>query len=140
MTDGLVSIIMPSWNTGHFIAESIESVINQSYSKWELIIVDDCSNDNTDEIVSSFEDDRIIYLKNAVNSGAAITRNKALKSAKGEWIAFLDSDDLWTSDKLEKMVNFMSKNNYLFAYHEYIKIDENSEPLNIYVSGPKKNY
>ena len=138
MTDGLVSIIMPSWNTGHFIAESIESVINQSYSKWELIIVDDCSNDNTDEIVSSFEDDRIIYLKNAVNSGAAITRNKALKSSKGEWIAFLDSDDLWTSDKLEKMVNFMSKNNYLFAYHEYIKIDENSEPLNIYVSGPKK--
>lgn len=64
MVDGLVSIIMPSWNTERFIAESIQSVIDQTYKKWELLIVDDCSTDNTDEIVASFQDDRIRYFKN----------------------------------------------------------------------------
>ena len=78
MVDGLVSIIMPSWNTGRFIAESIQSVINQTYKRWELIIVDDCSTDNTDEVVESFKDDRIKYFHNEKNSGAAVTRNKAI--------------------------------------------------------------
>ena len=89
MENGLVSVIMPSWNTGKFIAESIQSVINQTYKNWELIIVDDCSTDNTDEIVGKFTDIRIKYLKNEKNSGAALTRNRALREAKGEWIAFL---------------------------------------------------
>ena len=128
---------MPSWNTGKFIAESINSVINQTYRDWELLIVDDCSTDNTDNIVTSFKDNRIHYLKNEKNSGAAITRNRALREAKGEWIAFLDSDDLWDPQKLEKMISFMNSNNYTFAYHEYEKIDEYSNPLNILVSGPK---
>lgn len=79
MEKGLVSVIMPSWNTGNFIAESIQSVINQTYEKWELIIVDDCSTDNTDEVVGSFADERIKYLKNEKNSGAALTRNRALR-------------------------------------------------------------
>lgn len=136
MIDGLVSVIMPSWNTGRFIAESINSVIAQTYENWELIIVDDCSTDDTDEIVASFADDRIKYFKNEKNSGAALTRNRAMREAQGEWIAFLDSDDLWTADKLEKMIAFMRENDYSFAYHEYIKIDEASKPLNIYVSGP----
>lgn len=138
MVDGLVSIIMPSWNTSDFIGESIESVLNQTYQNWELIIIDDCSTDNTDEVVNSFNDDRIYYFKNNINSGAAITRNKAMKIARGEWMAFLDSDDLWLPNKLEKMILFMQKNNYSFAYHEYTKIDENSQDLNIYVSGPKR--
>lgn len=99
MEEELVSIIMPSYNTGKFIKETINSVIAQTYSNWELIIVDDCSTDNTDEIVKSINDNRIIYLKNETNSGAAISRNKALREAKGRWIAFLDSDDLW------KMIN-----------------------------------
>lgn len=98
----LVSIIMPSYNTAKFIADTIQSVLNQTYTNWELIIVDDCSNDNTDEIVSNFQDERIHYLKNELNSGAAVSRNRALKEAKGKWIAFLDSDDLWMSEKLEK--------------------------------------
>jgi glycosyltransferase involved in cell wall biosynthesis len=136
MIDGLVSIIMPSWNTGRFIAESIQSVIDQTYKKWELLIVDDCSTDNTDEVVSSFKDYRIKYFKNEKNLGAALTRNRALREAQGEWIAFLDSDDLWTPEKLEKMITFMKENNCSFAYHEYVKIDEESKPLNIYVSGP----
>ncbi len=137
MNDDLVSIIMPSWNTGRFITESINSVINQTYSHWELIIVDDCSTDNTDDIVSSFNEDRIRYFKNEKNQGAALTRNRALREANGEWIAFLDSDDLWRPEKLEKMLNFMKSNNYVFAYHDFEKIDEESLPLNIYVTGPK---
>ncbi len=136
MIDGLVSIIMPSWNTAGFISESIQSVIDQTYQSWELIIVDDCSTDNTDEVVASFDDPRIKYIKNDKNCGAALTRNRALREAQGEWIAFLDSDDLWASEKLEKQITFMNKNNYVLSYTEYEKIDEENNPLHIYVSGP----
>lgn len=138
MVDGLVSIIMPSWNTERFISETIQSVINQTYKNWELIIVDDCSTDNTDAVVASFKDDRIKYLHNDKNSGAALTRNKAMREARGEWIAFLDSDDLWTPDKLDKQVRFMNENGYVLSYTEYEKIDEEDNALNIYVTGPEK--
>ena len=137
MIDGLVSIIMPSWNTARFIKESIDSVRNQTYTNWELLIVDDCSTDDTDKIVASYTDVRIKYLKNEKNYGAALTRNRALREAKGEWIAFLDSDDLWAPEKLEQQIKFMVKNNYVFSYHDYVKIDEESKPLNVYVSGPE---
>lgn len=136
--DGLVSIIMPSWNTGRFIKETIQSVIDQTYSNWELIIVDDCSNDNTYTVVESFSDSRIKYLHNEKNAGAALARNKAMREARGEWIAFLDSDDLWMSEKLEHQINFMKKNGYSLSYTEYEKIDEESKTMNIYVSGPEK--
>lgn len=138
MIDGLVSVIMPSWNTSNFIAESIQSVIDQTYENWELIIVDDCSTDNTDEVVAKFTDKRIRYFKNEKNSGAALSRNRALREARGEWIAFLDSDDLWNSEKLEHQINFMNKHGYTLSYTEYEKIDEGSKPLQIYVSGPEK--
>ena len=138
MVDGLVSIIMPSWNTGKFIAESIQCVIDQTYQNWELLIVDDCSTDNTDEIVEPFlNDTRIKYLHNEKNSGAALTRNKAMREAQGEWIAFLDSDDLWTPDKLDKQIRFMKEHEYVLSYTEYEKIDEEDKPLNIYVTGPE---
>ncbi len=137
IVDGLVSIIMPSWNTARWISQSIQSVLNQTYKNWELIIVDDCSSDNTDEVVGAIKDKRIRYFKNETNCGAALTRNRALREAKGEWIAFLDSDDLWAPQKLEKMVAFMQGNNYSFAYHKYEKIDEEGAPLRICVSGPK---
>ena len=138
MVDGLVSIIMPSWNTAKFIAESIQCVIDQTYQNWELLIVDDCSTDNTDEVVAPFlADTRIKYFHNEKNSGAALTRNKAMREAQGEWIAFLDSDDLWTTDKLEKQISFMKQWGYVLSYTEYEKIDEEDKPLNIYVSGPE---
>ena len=96
----LVSIIMPSYNTGKYITETIKSVQAQTYSIWELIIVDDCSSDETDLAVREFlADDRIIYVKNDKNLGAAESRNRALNIAKGRWIAFLDSDDLWYPEK-----------------------------------------
>ena len=136
MTDGLVSVIMPSWNTGRFIAESIQSVLDQTYGDLELIIVDDCSTDNTDEVVGTFSDSRIRYIKNEKNMGAALSRNRAMREARGEWIAFLDSDDLWKPEKLEKQIAFMHKNGYTFSYHDYERVDEAGKPLNIYVSGP----
>lgn len=138
MIDGLVSIVMPSWNTGKFIGRSIQSVLDQTYTHWELLIVDDCSADDTDSVVSSIKDKRIKYFKNETNQGAALTRNRALREATGEWIAFLDSDDLWEPTKLERQVAFMKDNGYIFSYHEYVKIDENDKPLNIYVTGPEK--
>lgn len=135
----LVSIIMPSYNTGRFIAETIESVIAQTYTNWELIIVDDCSTDNTDDVVSPYlSDERVRYIKNEKNSGAAVSRNRALRKAKGRWIAFLDSDDLWLPEKLEKQLNFMNENGYYFSYTNYEEIDENGCKRGVRVTGPKR--
>lgn len=139
MGKNLVSIIMPSYNTANHISKSINSIIKQTYKNWELIIVDDCSIDNTDKIVAEFlNDKRIKYLKNKKNFGAAVSRNRALKEAKGKWIAFLDSDDLWKEEKLEKQIDFMEENNYDFSYTYYEEINENGEKLNVEIQGPKK--
>lgn len=136
---GLVSIIMPSYNTASFIAESIQSVLAQSYTDWELIIVDDCSPDNTDQVVKPYlSDERIHYLKNEKNSGAAVSRNKALREAKGKWVAFLDSDDLWMPDKLKKQISFMEKNDYHFSYTNYTEIDTEDHSNGITITGPKR--
>lgn len=116
---GLVSIIMPSYNTAKYISDSIESVIAQTYTDWELIIVDDCSTDDSLDVIRSFNDKRIVILQNEKNSGAAISRNYALREAKGKWIAFLDSDDTWAPDKLEKQIKFMKDNNYSFTFTDY---------------------
>ena len=135
----LVSIIMPSYNTAKFISETIESVLAQIYPNWELIIVDDCSTDDTDAVVCPYlVDDRIRYIKNEKNSGAAVSRNRALREAKGKWVAFLDSDDLWFPEKLEKQISFMKKNDYHFSYTNYIEIDETANPNGRSVTGPKK--
>ena len=117
--DELVSVIMPSFNTGEYIAASIESVLEQTYSNWELLIVDDCSADNTTEVIGRYQDPRIILLKNKTNSGAALSRNYALREAKGRWIAFLDSDDTWEPKKLEKQLRFMQENGYAFTFTDY---------------------
>ena len=135
----LVSIIMPSYNTAKFISETIMSVLAQTYPNWELIIVDDCSTDDTDAVIRPYlADDRIRYIKNEKNSGAAVSRNRALREAKGKWIAFLDSDDLWLPEKLEKQIDFMKKNGFRFSYTNYIETDENSVPNGRRVTGPKK--
>ena len=135
----LVSIITPAYNSEKFIAETIMSVQNQTYQNWEMIIVDDCSTDKTSEIVLSFqkEDSRIKYIKNESNKGAAFSRNIALQNAKGKWIAFLDSDDIWHQKKLERQIGFMLKNDYKFSYTNYSEIDEHSNEIGILLSGPK---
>ena len=137
---GLVSIITPSWNCGQFVADTIRSIQAQSYTNWELLFQDDCSNDGTKEVVEKFAslDSRIKYECNHHNSGAAITRNNALRRAKGKWIAFLDSDDLWLPEKLESQIKFMDEHGYVFTYHEYMEMTEDGVDNGIYVSGINK--
>lgn len=137
---GLVSIITPSWECEKFIVDTIKSVQEQTYQNWELLVQDDCSTDNTRDVVAAFahEDSRIKYECNPINSGAAVTRNNALCRAKGKWIAFLDSDDLWLPEKLEHQLKFMVENGYAFSYHEYTEMSEDGKDLGVYVSGKKK--
>lgn len=134
---GLVSIIMPSYNSEKYIKDSVESVLNQTYPFWELLIVDDCSTDKTVDIIKSFKDERIRLFQNNTNSGAAISRNWALREAKGKWIAFLDSDDLWLPTKLEEQVRFMVNNNYGFSYTDY-RVSCNGVLSNKIITAPNK--
>ena len=101
--NNLISIIMPTYNCAKYIGLSIESVLVQTYSNWELIIVDDFSSDNTKESINIYlNDKRIKYIKLDENKGAALARNKAIEVANGDYIAFLDSDDIWNKNKLKK--------------------------------------
>lgn len=128
----LVSIITPTYNCAKFIGETIDSVLSQTYTNWEMIIVDDCSTDNTEEIVKYYskDDNRIKYYKLENNSGAAVSRTKAMELANGQYMAFLDSDDLWCSNKLEIQIKFMKDNEYAFTCTKYEQIDEESNRLN----------
>lgn len=139
---GKVSIIMPAYNCAKFIDEAVQSVINQTYKDWELIVVDDCSSDDTYEILSKYacEDSRIHLLKNEQNSGAAVARNHAIEVAGGRYLAFLDSDDVWKSTKLEKQIEYMEKNGYLFTCTSYDKINADSEQLGIIVKSLSIDY
>jgi glycosyltransferase involved in cell wall biosynthesis len=134
-----VSIITPTFNSERFIAETILSVQAQTYKDWEMIIVDDCSTDRTAEIVASFQekDSRIKYLYNSTNKGSAFSRNIAIQKAKGKWIAFLDSDDLWHPEKLEKQIEFMTRNDIHFSYTNYCEIEESSKEIGVLISGPE---
>ena len=127
----LVSIVTPLFEAEKYIAETITSVQNQTYLNWELIIVDDFSKDASVKTVEkiSTQDDRIVLVKNETNKGAAVCRNKATELAKGTYIAFLDSDDLWLPNKLEKQLEFMQENNCDVSYTNYLHIDENSKPI-----------
>lgn len=130
---------MPNYNNSIHFYKSIESVVTQTYQCWELIIVDDCSTDSSIEIAQSYalKDKRIKVIKLKKNSGVAIARNTAIKAAKGRFIAFLDSDDIWYPEKLEKQINFMLKENVGFSYTAYEKIDQQGKLLNR-VGIPKK--
>lgn len=143
MTKGLVSVIMPTYNCAKFIAETLDSIQAQTYENWEVIIVDDCSKDNTKEIVDEYiaKDTRIKYHCLETNSGAAVARTTAMKLAEGEYMAFCDSDDLWMPDKLEKQLAFMNENDYAFSCTAYEQIDEESKPKNRVIKTVKKtNY
>ena len=136
--DILVSVVMPVYNDSRFIRETILSVLNQTHSNFELLIIEDCSNDKSLEIIRNFEDKRIRLFVNESNRGAAYSRNKGIKEATGEYVAFLDGDDLWAEDKLEKQLDFMISNKYDFSYTNYEVIDDYGNKTNIYFTGPKK--
>ncbi len=123
---GLVSIIMPNYNSEKYIEATIKSVLAQTYQNWELLFVDDCSSDTSLELANAFQDKRIHIFSMNENSGAALARNKAIEEAKGKWIAFLDSDDLWSPEKLEKQITYMQNNGISFLYTDYEVIDENN--------------
>jgi teichuronic acid biosynthesis glycosyltransferase TuaG len=126
MKNKLVSIITPVYNSSKFFEETAKSVLNQTYTDWEWIIVDDLSTDNSIEIIEKFTeiDTRIKLIKSKENLGSGFSRNIATKQAKGIYIAFLDSDDLWDENKLEVQLSFMQKHNYAFSYTSYRYINE----------------
>ncbi len=127
MKNDYISIITPSYNSAEYIEETIQSVLNQTYEKWELILVDDFSYDNTASIIESFIslDSRIKLIKNTENKGAAFTRNTAIIESKYTYLAFLDSDDIWVKEKLEKQLFFMKSNKIAFSFSGYDIIDKN---------------
>lgn len=140
MSKGLVSIIVPAYNSVEYIGKTIECVLAQTYFDWEVIIVDDCSSDSTAEVVLSYasKDPRIKYKKLEVNSGAAVARNVAMSMATGQYIAFLDSDDVWLPDKLSTQIQFMQENDYKFTCTDYEQIDETGRRLGKIIHCRKK--
>lgn len=138
-----VSIVTPSWNSEKYIEETIKSVQNQTYENWEMIIVDDCSTDRTVEIVEAISraNPRIRILRQTVNGGAAKARNKSMQAATGRFIAYLDADDIWKPDKLEKQVQFMIEKECGFSCTSYEVIDDEGKALKKYVHMlPKVDY
>ena len=119
-----VSVIIPVYNNSNFIRECIDSVINQTYKNLEILIIDDNSTDNSRDIIDSYKDKRIkkIYFKK--NKGAGLARNEGIKKSTGNYICFIDSDDYWVLDKIEKQLKFIKDNNYTFIYSNYIYYKE----------------
>ncbi|MCR9930473.1 MULTISPECIES: glycosyltransferase family 2 protein [Vibrio diabolicus subgroup] len=135
--EDVVSIIMPTYNSEQTVVESIQSVLSQTYKNWELIIVDDRSTDNTWQVIQTYADkyDNIRVFQNKENLGAGASRNFAIKKAKGRFIAFLDSDDLWMENKLAEQIPFMLENNYPLTYTHYSRFN-NEEELSV-VTAPE---
>lgn len=125
MSSPKISIVMPCFNAESTISDSIESVLNQTFTKFELIISDDHSTDKSIEIIKQYNDPRIKLISNKKNKGAAGARNSALDIAQGSYITFLDSDDLWMPNKLKNQLVYMEKNNLLFSYEDYSICDSN---------------
>ena len=134
----LVSVIVPTHNVSKFIKETMLSILNQTYDNLEVIIIDDSSNDDTVEKVLEFKDPRIKIIKNTKNMGPAYSRNIGIKEATGDYIAFLDSDDIWDLTKTEKQLKFMVENDYKFSSCFYAFVDESGVSLKKYMSSPKR--
>ena len=143
MKEDLVSIVVPVYNAEKFISETINSVLNQTYKNWELLLVNDCSKDNSEKIIKEYiqKDKRIKLMNNEVNSRAAISRNNGIKAAKGRFICFLDADDLWDKEKLEKQIKFIEETGCEFSFTGYEFADETGKPNGKKVYVPSKiNY
>jgi glycosyltransferase involved in cell wall biosynthesis len=140
--NNLVSIITPSYKSENFIAQTIDSVLAQTYQNWEMIIVDDVSPDNSNEIIENYcqKDSRIKLIKLENNSGPAVARNRAIEIAQGRYIAFLDADDLWCPQKLEKQIEFMNEENLALTYSSYDLMDEDENDLGSFITKGKITY
>lgn len=135
----LVSVITPVYACEQYIGRTIESVISQSCTEWEMILVDDCTPDNSAQIIATYQtnDSRIKYIKLERNSGAAVARNTALAAAKGRYIAYLDSDDIWLPNKLERQLKFMNETGAVFSCCDYEKIERDGTSLLKVIHMPK---
>lgn len=140
MTEGLVSIITPLYNSGLYIAKTIESVQAQTYTNWEMLITDDCSSDDGPSIVERYasEDSRIRLFKLDSNGGPGVSRNNSLKEAKGRYIAMLDSDDRWLPDKLEKQIKLMNDRGCGIVYSSYYLCGEDNDNINGIIISPSR--
>lgn len=134
----LVSVVVPTYNDSKYIKEAMLSIINQTYSNLEIVVVDDFSSDNTVEIIESFNDKRIKIIRNDYNRGAAYSRNIGIKNCAGDYISFMDGDDIWDLKKTEKQIKFMLSNNYVFTscYYSFMSCD--GVHLDRYMSSPRK--
>ena len=124
----LVSIIVPVYNAERFLKETIETVLNQTYKNWELLLINDCSTDNSSVVAKNYLSDKVKWIDMEKNGGAALSRNKGIEVSKGRYICFLDADDLWDKTKLEKQIEFMISNNCAFSFTGYEFADENGKP------------
>jgi teichuronic acid biosynthesis glycosyltransferase TuaG len=138
--NSLVSIITPCFNSEKYVSQTIQSVLSQTHQNWEMLLVDDCSNDETFAILSKFvsQDARIKAFKLEKNAGAGVARNYAIQHAQGNYIAFLDADDLWKPEKLEKQLHFMQIENIPFTFSFYETIDETGNLRNETITTPSK--
>lgn len=139
----LVSVIMASYNTASYLHEAIGSVISQTFQDWELIIIDDCSTDDSHRVALDYaaEDSRIQPLKLGTNSGPAVARNEGIRVARGRYIAFLDSDDVWLQNKLERQLAFMEKENLALSFHSYSMLDADfKSTLSTFIVPPTTSY
>lgn len=125
----LVSVILPVYNSERYIKETIKSVLGQTYKNFELIVIDDCSTDGSTDIIKSFMDERIRYLKNKKNGGVAASRNNGMKFASGRYVAFIDSDDVWGREKLAQQIKQLSTSNYVMSYTGLEIIDEENRHI-----------
>lgn len=142
MENDLVSVITPSYNSSLYIEATIQSILAQTYSNWELLITDDCSTDNTIDIVNRYvqQDSRIKLFCLEKNSGAGIARNHSIREARGRYIAFCDSDDRWLPEKLERQIAFMKKKDAAFSYTSYYVCSEGEEIRGKILCKPTINY
>ncbi len=141
MLNPKISIILPNYNSNEFLSETLTSIIEQTYLNWEVILVDDKSNQKTIKIVKNYQNNKkfkIIFLKK--NMGTAFCRNLAMRNSNGEYLAFIDSDDIWKKDKLEKQINFMLKNQYTFTYTNYSTFKSKNTKIHLNIVKPPKEF
>lgn len=138
MKKDLISIVIPVYNAEKFLEETINSIKEQTYDNWELLLVNDCSKDSSKEIAKKYLSGKIKWIDMEKNSGAALTRNKGIEESSGEFLCFIDADDLWDKNKLKKQIAFMKKNKCEFSFTGYEFADENGKPTGKKVFVPEK--
>lgn len=136
MEEELISIIVPVYNAENFLEDTINTVLNQTYKNWELLLINDCSKDKSKKIAKKYLSDKIRWIDMPTNGGAASARNKGIELSKGEYICFLDADDLWENEKLEKQIRYMKEKNSAFSFTGYEFADENGKPTGKRVNIP----